>query len=178
MRTTSKNWKDYNIPSLKHAIALTYLAYINLFDEPADYISQLQVLAPWKDHNINTSKFPMPKNKATSNYTATRALFYKILHTQQNATKIYTDGSLNSIANTTTCAVYSTFKKNQTRFFFAKSTYWRAFKVKGKMYNLFSAKYTQAMALFTDDKHRRATIYQKEMGGVITHSTIIQKRTV
>jgi hypothetical protein len=117
MRTTSKSWKDYNIPSLKHAIALTYLAYINLFDEPADYISQLQVLAPWKDHKINTSKFPMPKNKATSNYTATRALFYKILHTQQNATKIYTDGLLNSIANTTTCAVYSTFKKNQTRFF-------------------------------------------------------------
>ena len=59
MRKTPKSWKDHNIPSLKAAIAHTYLADIELFDKPAGYKSQFHALAPWKDHSINTGYFPM-----------------------------------------------------------------------------------------------------------------------
>ena len=106
MRRAPKSWKDHNMLSLNPAIAFTDVANIKLFDKPAGYRSQLQELAPWKDHNINTGYFPMSKKQANSNHSAARALFLEFLHSQQNATKIYTDGSLNPIANTTTCAVY------------------------------------------------------------------------
>ncbi len=77
MRRSPKSWKDHNMPSLNPAIALTDVGDIKLFYKPAGYKSQLQELAPWKDHNINTGYFPMSKKKQTQTTQQQELYFLK-----------------------------------------------------------------------------------------------------
>jgi len=106
MWRSPKSWKEQNVPSLKTAIDQTRIADIDLFNTLPDYRRQCQEPPPWRESNINIGHLPISKKHAMLNQSAARSLFCEITHRlPETAIKIYTDGSLNPSAKTTTCAV-------------------------------------------------------------------------